>query len=177
MLDEGEGEGLSDFSLYPWLGTAGHAYLETTVFQDDTKFLHEQRLYVGDVPGYGPIKGTADLIAIGDAVIDWKFVGIKKINAYRAAKQSPTGYRYQRQLYARGCELAGYPVVRVANVYIPRDSGNVSDIWVDEEAYQPDMAERALARAGDVYAEALVNGADALPSDDHCYVCNNLMWR
>jgi hypothetical protein len=174
MTEEGRGTGATqDFSLFPWLGTAGHAYLERTVFQGPD-YLHEVRLYVGDVPGYGPVNGTADLVKMNDVVIDWKFVGLKKIKAYRAAKASPQQYRYQRQIYARGCELAGYPVKRVANVYIPRDSGLVQDIWVDEEAYQPEMAERALARAGDIYAEALLHGAESLPSDDNCYVCSNI---
>lgn len=175
MTGEGGDAFGGDFSLYPWLGTAGHFYLENTVFQS-SDYLHEQRLYVGDVPGYGPIRGTADLVRVSEPgmVVDWKFVGLKKIKSYRA-NGSPKAYRYQRQLYARGVDLAGIAVVEsVANVYIPRDSGNIKDIWVDEEAYQPEMAEEALERAGRVYEQALLGGYQSLPSDPDCWVCNNI---
>jgi hypothetical protein len=168
--------GEDNFSLYPWLGTAGHYYLQHTVFQTPD-YLHEQKLYVGDVPGYGPIKGTSDLIRITDpkTVVDWKFVGIKKINSYRA-NGAPTQYRYQGQLYGRGCELAGYPVDSIAIVFIPRDSGVVNDIFVHEEAYQPGMAEAALERAGEIYAAVLDKGWEYLPSHKDCYVCNYGGW-
>lgn len=161
---------VSDFSLFPWLGTAGHAQLERTTFPDA---LHEMKLYVGDVPGYGPIKGTTDLFIPDEGlVVDWKFVGLKKIKEYRS-KGAPTQYRYQIQLYARGCELAGYGVKSVAVVFIPRDSGDISDIFVHEEQYQPEMAARALERAGLVYQQALEKGWEELPSDDGCWRCRN----
>jgi hypothetical protein len=162
----------NNFSLFPWIGTAGHAYLEEKVFQTPD-YLHEQKLYVGDVPGYGPIKGTADLIKVSDPtmVVDWKFVGIKKIASYRV-NGAPKRYRYQIQLYARGCEIAGFPVESVAIVFIPRDSGSVSDIFVHEEIYQPDMAEAALARAGEIYAIVQEKGWETLPSDKDCWDCN-----
>lgn len=158
----------SDFSLFPWLGTAGHGHLERTAFPDA---MHEMKLYVGDVPGYGPIKGTTDLFIPDEGlVVDWKFVGIKKIKEYRN-HGAPAQYRYQIQLYARGCQLAGYGVQSVAIVFIPRDSSDINDIFVHEELYQPAMAERALERAGLVYAEAVANGWDSLPSDDKCWRC------
>lgn len=166
-----------DFSMYPWIGTAVHAYLEDNIFQSDD-FLHEQRLYVGDIPLYGPVKGTADLVhkeatdKLGTFVGDWKIVGLKKIKSYRV-NGAPKQYRFQIQLYARGCELAGYPVESVAIIFIPRDSGNVNDIFIHEEAYQPEMAEKALARAGDIYAHVLVEGWDNLPSDPDCWTCNS----
>ena len=69
-----------DFSLYPWIGTAVHSYLEAQVFQDNYA-QHELRVYVGDVPGYGPVKGTSDLVLqkhpeLGSWVVDWKIVGL-----------------------------------------------------------------------------------------------------
>lgn len=165
-----------DFSMYPWIGTAVHSYLEQNVFQTPD-FLHEQRLYVGDVPLYGPIKGTADLVhkdatpQLGTFVGDWKIVGLKKIKSYRA-NGAPKQYRFQIQLYARGCELAGYPVESVAIIFIPRDSGNANDIFIHEEAYQPVMAEAALQRAGEIYQVVLSDGYESLPSDPDCWVCN-----
>lgn len=166
-----------DFSMYPWLGTAVHAYLEREVFQTDD-FLHEQKLYVGDVPLYGAIKGTADLVharatdTLPTFVGDWKIVGLKKIKSYRV-NGAPKQYRYQAQTYARGCELAGFPVENIAIIFIPRDSGNINDIFIHEEAYQPEMAEAALTRAGAIYKAVLNDGWESLPSDPDCWTCNS----
>jgi hypothetical protein len=180
-LSATEVSGESDFSLYPWLGTAVHAYLERKVFQTED-FLHEQRLYVGDIELYGPVKGTADLVhsqateKLGTFVGDWKIVGIKKIKSYRV-NGAPKQYRYQAQLYARGCELAGMPVDSIAIIFIPRDSGNVNDIYVYEEGYQPEMAQAALNRASAIYKEVLAGeGYESLPSDPDCFVCNYAQW-
>lgn len=167
--------GQSDFSLYPWLGTAVHAYLETQVFQDESA-RHEIKVEVGEVAGYGPIKGTSDLVLqqhpeLGSWVVDWKIVGLKKIKEYRV-KGAPDRYRYQGQLYARGCELAGFPVDSIGICFIPRDSGNVNDIWIHEEEYQPEMAEAVLERAGRIFAIVQSDGWETLPSDDACWECS-----
>lgn len=168
-----------EFSLYPWLGTAVHAYLEEKVFPD---MEHELKLWVGDVPGYGSIKGTTDMVYIDPetgeiTVVDWKIVGLKKIKEYRV-KGMKTGYRYQGQLYGNGLRLDGRKPDKVAIVCIPRDSGNVNDIWVYEEAFQEEMAEAALARAGAIYAIVNEHGWDTelLPSDDDCYTCKMEAW-
>lgn len=155
-----------EFSLYPWIGTAIHFYLEANSFPEAE---HELKLYVGDVPGYGSIRGTTDIYADG-TVGDWKVVGKKKINEYRL-RGVPLRYRYQVQLYARGCELDGRKIDSVAIIFIPRDSGEVNDIWIHEEAYQPEMAEKVLIRAGKIYEVVQSDGWETLPSDDDCYEC------
>lgn len=160
-----------DFSLYPWIGTAGHAYLEEKAFPDAE---HELRLYVGDVEGYGKIYGSTDLYLDDSIVLDWKFVGIKKIKSY-IVNGPPENYRYQAQIYARGLELDGRPVKSIAICFIPRDSGNVNDIFVYEEEYQPEMAKAALDRASLIYSIVQEDGWESLPSDDDCYQCN-AMW-
>ena len=162
-----------DFSLYPWIGTAVHAYLEDNTFKDAE---HELKLYVGDVPGYGPINGTTDIYFPDEGIIgDWKIVGLKKIKEYRS-KGVPIQYRYQTQVYGRGCELAGKLVESVAIIFIPRDSGNVNDIWIHEEEYQPEMAEAVLARAGKIYEIVQQDGWEGLPSDEDCWNCNYGGW-
>jgi len=166
-----------DFSLYPFIGTAVHAYLEHNTFPDAQ---HELKLYVGDVPGYGPIKGTTDLYIIVEidgqqvaVVLDWKIVGIKKIKSY-IVNGPPEQYRYQANIYGRGLQLAGEPVDRIAICFIPRDSGNVNDIFIHEEEYQPEMAEAALERAGRIYEIVQAEGWENLPEDDDCYQCNGI---
>lgn len=158
-----------EFSLYPWIGTAVHSYLESNSFPEAK---HELKLYVGAVEGYGSVTGTTDVYFPNTKTIgDWKIVGLKKIKEYRV-KGVPAQYRYQTQLYARGCILAGLPVDSVAVIFIPRDSGNVNDIWVHEEEYQPEMADAVLARAGMIYEIVQREGWEGLPSDDDCWTCN-----
>jgi hypothetical protein len=166
-----------DFSLYPFIGTAVHAYLEHNTFPAAK---HELKLIVGEVHGYGTIKGTTDLYLApsedfpDDAtVLDWKIVGIKKIKSY-IVNGPPEQYRYQANIYARGLELAGEPVDKIAICFIPRDSGNVNDIWIFEEEYRPEMAEAALNRAGIIYEIVQNEGWETLPSDSDCYQCNSI---
>lgn len=159
-------EGRGDFSLYPWQGTAVHAYLETTTFPAAE---HELKLFCGTVPGYGDIYGTTDMYVDG-SVVDWKLVGKKKIAEYRLKPKLQ--YRYQAQIYARGIELSGREAKDINIVFIPRDSGEVRDIYIHTEAYQPDMAEKVLERAGLIYAQAQEKGWEYLPSDPDCWDCN-----
>ena len=162
-----------EFSLYPWIGTGVHSYLETSTFPEAE---HELKLYCGEVPGYGAIKGTTDIYFPEEGVIgDWKIVGLKKIKQYRT-KGVPQQYRYQAMIYGAGCVLAGKVVESIAIIFIPRDSGNVNDIYVYEEEFQPEMAEAAFARAGMVYELAKNGDWDQLPSDDDCYNCNYGGW-
>lgn len=163
-----------DFSLYPWLGTGNHLYMEQETFPDCE---HELKLLVGEVEGYGPIKGTTDMYdPVEKAVVDWKFVGNKNLKKYRASGVSQV-YRVQGQLYARGCELSGRPVETVRIAFIPRDSGNVKDIWVHEEDYQPEMAQAALDRASAIWAWLQEDGNtwQSLDEGIDCFQCN-YMW-
>ena len=159
-----------DFSLYPWIGTAVHNFLEHNTFAEEE---HELRLYVGTIEGYGDIAGTTDMwYSKEQAAVDWKIVGLKKIKQYRVSGP-PEQYRFQAMLYGLGLKLAGYDIEKVAIVFIPRDSGNVKDIWVYEEAWQEEMALAALARAQAIFDHVSVHGWEELESDEDCYACNS----
>lgn len=154
--------------MYPWIGTAVHYYMEHNTFPEAE---HELRLHVGEIEGYGSIAGTTDMwYADEGAVVDWKIVGLKNLKKYRVNGVSEQ-YRFQAMLYGLGCHLAGKEVKKIAIVFIPRDSGNVKDIWVHEEEWQPEMAEAALARAQAIYDHVKVHGWRDLESDDDCYQC------
>lgn len=162
-----------DFSLYPWIGTAVHYYLEHTTFTNEE---HEMRLFVGTIDGYGDINGTTDMwYAEEGAAVDWKIVGLKKIKSYRV-NGPPKQYRFQAMLYGYGLHLAGKPIEKIAIAFIPRDSGNVKDIWVYEEAWSEEMALAALGRAQQIFDHVSVHGWEDLESDDSCYNCN-MNWR
>lgn len=156
-----------DFSLYPWIGTAVHYFMEHNTFKDAE---HELRLHVGTIEGYGDIAGTTDMYMDATAV-DWKIVGLKNLKKYRVNGVSQQ-YRFQAMLYGLGLYLAGKPIEKIAIVFIPRDSGNVKDIWVHEEEWSLEMAEHALARAQAIYDHVKVHGWRELESDDNCYPCN-----
>lgn len=157
-----------DFSLYPWIGTAVHYFMEHNTFMDSE---HELRLHVGHIEGYGDIAGTTDMwYAEEGAAVDWKIVGLKKIKQYRSSGV-PAQYRFQAMLYGLGLHLQGKPIEKIAIVFIPRDSGNVKDIWVHEEAWSLEMAEHALERAQQIFDHVKVHGWAELESDDNCYSC------
>lgn len=156
-----------DFSLYPWIGTAVHYFMEHNTFADAE---HELRLHVGHIDDYGDIAGTTDMYMDATAV-DWKIVGLKNLKKYRVNGVSQQ-YRFQAMLYGLGLYLAGKPIEKIAIVFIPRDSGNVKDIWVHEEEWSLEMAEHALARAQAIYDHVKVHGWRDLESDDDCYPCN-----
>lgn len=158
-----------DFSLYPWIGTAVHYYMEDNTFPEAE---HELRLYVGDIEGYGSISGTTDMYDPEEkAAVDWKIVGLKNLKKYRASGVSEQ-YRFQAMLYGLGLHIAGKPIEKIAIVFIPRDSGNVKDIWVHEEEWQEEMALAALERAQAIYNHVKVHGWRELESDDDCFPCN-----
>ena len=163
-----------DFSMYPWLGTAVHYFMEHNTFQDQQ---HELRLRVGEIEGYGEIKGTTDMKYVDPEtgqifVVDWKIVGLKKLKSYRVNGVSEQ-YRYQAMLYGLGLYLAGEEPDGIAICFIPRDSGNVKDIWVYEEAWNKEMADTALARAQAVYNHVKVHGWKDLVEGDDCWTCRN----
>ena len=158
-----------DFSLYTWIGTAVHYFMEHNTFTDEE---HELRLHVGTIEGYGDIAGTTDMwYADEAAVVDWKIVGLKNLKKYRVGGV-PQQYRFQAMLYGLGLHMAGKPIKKIAIVFIPRDSGNVKDIWVHEEEWQLEMAGAALDRAQEIYNHVKVHGWRDLESDDDCYSCN-----
>ena len=160
-----------DFSLYPWLGTGNHLYMEHATFPEAE---HELKLLVGEVEGYGEIKGTTDMYDPADkAVVDWKFVGLKNLKKYRVQGVSQQ-YRVQGQLYGRGCELSGRRVEKIRIAFIPRDSGNPKDIWVHEELYNPEIAENALERASALWAWLQEPGNHWRDLDEavDCFQCN-----
>lgn len=142
--------------------------MEDNTFPDEQ---HELRLHVGTIEGYGDIVGTTDMWYSKErAVVDWKIVGLKNLKKYRIGGVSEQ-YRFQAMLYGMGCHLQGYDVDKIAIVFIPRDSSNVKDIWVHEEAWQPEMAEAALQRAQAIFDHVKVHGWQDLEEDDNCWNC------
>ena len=173
------------FSIYPWLGTAVHLWMEEQE-RDNPLVKTEQRVEVGEVPGYGKITGTMDRYGYDyDIVGDYKLLGTKKIKGFKKGYVlNPDGtvtihderlwqYYVQINSYAKGAENAGHPVKWVSLILIPRDgSGSINDLEVIAFPYNPDVVNEALARAGLIYEYASRHGVDSLESDPSCYACS-----
>jgi hypothetical protein len=161
----------------------------------ESEVLVEQPVHVGDVGGYGKIKGTLDRFDIkAGEVMDWKLVSLKKRDAferlYRKSQRdgldaivSDYGaaqflqYYIQLCLYGKGMEDQGYDVNSVTLLLLPRD-GTVhvveSELTAMSMPYDRDLAIYALGRAGLIYEKArksneLITTLDSAPE---CFYCS-----
>jgi len=182
--------------LAPTEGTAWHHYVEylSGKYDDPENTLVETKVVVGEVEGYGPIKGTMDRfeIDLGHG-IDWKLMGKKRIKQLARGlvttrdgmvvfdPDSPAAgtlkkYYAQLQLYGKGMEDAGHEVNALSLLCITRDSTTET---VEQGAteiqfpYDRKVAESVLLRASQIYAWASDpdNNVDELDSDDGCWYC------
>lgn len=158
------------------IGTAVHAWLEETftaaTTNEDGRWWTERRLNVGTLGGE-PISGTCDLYdATNHVVIDHKVVGKTSMEEYR--RDGPGDqYRTQAHLYGDGWVNAGYPVERVAILFLPRYTPFRTYLW--SEPYDPTVGPAALTRADNVKQLISTIGANVLPllptADAHCSYC------
>jgi hypothetical protein len=91
-------------------------------------------------------KGTSDLL---DRTLfiayDHKAMGRWSLDKLRTVGPNPT-YRVQVHTYAYGQRLKGETVKYVAIIGWPRENATLADLYVWVEEYQPEIAQKALAR-------------------------------
>lgn len=186
----GGGGHQSEYDMGAKIGTAIHEYLELN--NKDPNGLKEQRVVIGEIPGYGEIKSTTDLyLKDQHRVIDWKTTTLDKLTfikrAYenvpddldvsnvRSARAKINRYTYQTMLYGMGVKNSLHlPVQAVSIIFIPRDGKKLErDIWSMDMPYSQTLADKVWSRACNLWAwlEAGNDWHD-LPSDPECYVCN-----
>lgn len=165
------------FGYAAWIGTGVHYWMEHNLkLGDGYTQHHEEKLYIGEVPGYGKISGSCDLyVPELAATFDWKFPGkwsYEKLRLALAKGGTPSNqYRYQQQFYAHGQALLGRPIESCFIVFFPRHSNNLGDVVMYQEQYQPEMVEKAFERL-EVIWEYVKDGELAdLESDEDCYLC------
>lgn len=158
------------FGWYPRLGTAFHYWAEH--HNNIPGAQTEQKVTVGEIEGYGVIKGTLDLyLPARKTIVDYKLVG--KNTRQAAMVDGPTTqYRGQGHCYGLGAVRKGLEVERIAIAYIPRDSFSLKDMFVWEEPYNPEFANKVLDRARQVWQAVSRGNLEDLPSDENCYDCN-----
>lgn len=132
------------------VGTGAHAWLADAFAADNQRlgrqrWVIEQRLQCGDVSGSGDLY-DADTYK----VIDHKFPGATAMKKYKTNGPSQV-YRVQAHLYGLGHVNAGRRVDDVAILFFPR-GGMLSDAWLWQEPYQPDIAQQALDRLHSIAA-------------------------
>lgn len=183
--------------IAPLLGTAFHLLCEkrSRDMEREAEILVEQSVHVGDVGGYGSIKGTLDRFDIeAEEVMDWKLVSLKKRDAFKRLyrKSQRDGfdavvedcgaaqflqYYIQLCLYGKGMEDQGYEVDAVTLLLLPRDATIhvvESEFTALSMPYDRDLAIYALGRAGLIYKKArecddLATNLDSAPE---CFYCN-----
>mgnify|MGYP006944270799 FL=1 len=183
--------------IAPLLGTAFHLLCEkrSRDMEREAEVLVEQPVHVGDVGGYGPIKGTLDRFDIeAGEVMDWKLVSRKKMglfeHLYREAMWGGFGpitklagaaqflqYYIQLCLYGKGMEDQGNDVSAVTLLLLPRDATVhvvESEFTALSMPYDRDLAIYALGRAGLIYKKArecddLITALDSAPE---CFYCS-----
>lgn len=183
--------------IAPLLGTAFHLLCEKRShdMEQESEVLVEQPVHVGDVGGYGPIKGTLDRFDIGAGeVMDWKLVSLKKRDAFKRLyrKSQRDGfdlitklygaaqflqYYIQLCLYGKGMEDHGYEVNNVTLLLLPRDATVhvvESEFTALSMPYDRDLAIYALGRAGLIYKRAKESGdlITDLDSAPECFYCS-----
>jgi hypothetical protein len=135
----------------PMQGTAVHGLMEEALRFHNAKlgrdrWVIEERLHMDD-----EISGSGDAFDTDTCtVVDWKFVGttaLRDVRRKTVANEDlvKPDYRVQAHLYGLGHERAGREVRWVRLVFLARSHDyNDSAEWT--EAYQPDIAIKALAR-------------------------------
>lgn len=185
----GDPQPQSIYYLGARIGTAIHEYLEANNPTPDT-VLGEQKVIVGEIPGYGPVKSTTDAFFTESGICaDWKTTTRDKLKIIKmAVHEEPNEYEttkvvearakvmsYQRQvwLYGRGLENAGHTVRGCAIVFICRDGLTDNDVWEFQFPYSREQADAALDRSTKIW-KYLSEGGDveALKSSATCWPCS-----
>lgn len=126
--------GLADEFESRW-GESGEVIIERSLI------VHEYKDFV--------LKGSCDAFFPNNGeglVVDWKIVGDDSLESVRKGSIK-NQYFVQGQLYALGWELAGYPVERIAIMFLPANKGNLQRDAVPKAFdYDKNVAVAALAK-------------------------------
>jgi hypothetical protein len=83
----------------------------------------------------------------------------------------PQEYMGQTMLYLYGLRAMGRQADYAVLAFIPRDSNNVSDIWVASCAYRPDVAQGVINRASHLAGLVRAGKIGELEAHPECFPC------
>lgn len=84
----------------------------------------------------------------------------------------PSEYMGQTMLYLYGLRAMGREADYAVLAFIPRDSNNVSDIWVASCAYRPDVAQGVINRAAHLASLVRTGKINELAPHPECFPCS-----
>lgn len=180
----------SPYWLGARIGTGIHAELEKEILKHVEEPQHvrfnvlkdaksEYRLFIHELPGYGKIHSTADLLVTNSLhLIDFKTTKKLQLTKYKL-HGVPAQYVVQQQLYAYGFnKIVPGLVEKISLAFIGRDGSSDSDIWVHSFDYDEKLALAALDRLQklwDYVSEG--NNLEELDSYHDCFYCNMVLHR
>jgi len=178
----------SKYWLGAVIGTAVHAALEDGISKVATPQLEgalvEQKITLGEIPGYGVISSKPDLVLpASNHLVDWKTstrAKTKKIQAWvdgtkQDASTTYTMQKYigQTQLYAWGVTQSGLQIDNISLVFINRDGTSEADVLEYTFEYDESIAVALWDRLV-VLWEELQGGAHPESYSGHpeCFNCS-----
>lgn len=170
------------------IGTAIHGFIESAIAVSPNAIfadaIVEQKILLGDVPGYGTVSSKPDLVLPSNRLlVDWKTTSrakIKKIQNFvdglkndEESAYTVQKYLGQANLYAWGLNNAGTPIDDIALVFINRDGTYENDIYVLPTEYDEEFAVGLWQRLQNLWSE-LQDGAHPNDYQGHakCYKCS-----
>lgn len=185
----GGGGGSGLYWLGARLGTAMHETLEReaskhVIEPENYRFTAlkgariEEKITLGEIPGYGIIRSKPDLVLTGERhLLDYKSTKRTKLTKYRL-DGPPEQYVIQQSLYAWGLNQAGIGIDRISLVFVNRDGAGDSDVVISSWDYDEKVALKAWHRLENAWKWLQAGGnPDTLPSDPDCYVCSRILRR
>lgn len=170
---------------YYWLGatigTAVHEMLDRRA-RRHRNVLREHKVTIGDIPGYGTIKGSTDRFEIKTGTVrDFKTTLKKHVpslkNAYRGdletlvameADVKLRGYLGQGHMYGKALVEEGYDVKFIALDFICRDGSTDEDIFEFVYPYSQEFADAVWERVLYIHANLTT---ETFHSNPHCIGC------
>lgn len=160
------------FSLKAWVGTAMHQKLERDLPLVYPHAQQEITVPIEVIPHLGALKGHVDAFLPKKLTMgDWKTTDMKKLDRIKKSGV-PWSHFGQTMLYMYGLKKKGLECDYATLTYIPRDSQNISDIWVASCAYREDVAVGLLNRTRDLLDRLRDGDVGSFQSDPDCFVCH-----
>ena len=174
------------------IGTATHLFIESCIEKADLSDFPElegawveQKIELGELPGYGAINSKPDLVLVSEGhLIDWKTSTRAKMKKLQKAIDTPDTkdtasvytiqkYMAQAQLYAWGLNKAGVKIDGLSLVFINRDGTTEHDIWNLTFDYSEEFALAVWTRLENLWTK-IQNGLDleTLDRNEDCFKCS-----
>lgn len=179
------------FSMYPWLGSAMHAFIEKLTAPGVLKWVPgandlawevfgdartASELKIKDalhIRGYGPVTVHIDMLLLTEGcIVDWKSTSKRTLKTYMIKMTVPQYSYIQVQLYLKAARDTGYNVSWGVLVYIPRDAADLDEMWAFDFDYDEAAAQGALDRAADIQKWIDAGRAEELAHHPDCKVCH-----